>query len=158
MLDNILDLVKGQVLPAITGNANIPENQKNAVVETTASSLLEGLKDQLIPDNLNEVVNMFSGNSPLSHFGNAAMVQGIQSTVTSALTSKLGLNSGIASTIAGVVVPAVMKMFTNKVADENEPGFNVQSLIEALTGGKSNGKSSGGGLLDMIGGLFGGKK
>ncbi|MDL2215356.1 hypothetical protein LJC00_04125 [Dysgonomonas sp. OttesenSCG-928-M03] len=158
MLDNILELVKDQVLPAITGNNEIPADKKDAAVETTTSSILEGLKDQLIPDNLTEVMNMFSGNSPVSNFGNSVMVQGVQSTVSSALTNKVGLNSALATTIASTVVPAVISLFTKKVGDKDEPGFNVESLIAAITGNKGGGSQSGGGILDMLGGLFGGNK
>jgi len=158
MLDNVLELVKEQVLPAIVGNNQIPEEKKDAAVETTTSSILDGLKDQIVPDNLTEVMNLFGGNNPISNFGNTAMVQGVQSTVASALTSKVGLNSTLATTIAATVVPAVIGLFSKKVADKNEPGFNVQSLIEALTKGKGGDNKGGGGLLDMIGGLFGGNK
>ncbi len=158
MLDNILELVKDQVLPAIAGNNEIPAEKKDAAVETTTSSILEGLKDQLIPDNLTEVMNMFGGNSPVSNFGNSAMIQGVQSTVSSALTNKVGLNSTLATTIAATVVPAVISLFTKKVGDDNEPGFNIESLIAAITGGKGGNSQSGGGILDMLGGLFGGNK
>lgn len=154
MLDNILGLVKDQVLPVINGNADIPEDKKEAVVETTTSTIFDSLKDQLIPDNLTEVMNLFGGgNSGASSFGSNVMVQGIQSAVSSALTQKIGLNSGIANTIATTVVPLVMNLFSDKVNDSNEPGFNVQSLIEAISGGSGNNK--GGGLMGMLGSLFG---
>ncbi len=159
MLDNILGLVKDQVLPAITNNTEIPADKKDAVVETTTSSILDGLKDQLIPDNLTEVMGLFGGNSPASNFGSNAMVQGVQSTVVSALTSKVGINSGIANTIASTVVPAVINMFSKKVADDSDPGFNVQALIESFAGGSNAGAAGkAGGILGALGGLFGGKK
>lgn len=152
MVEGIISLIKDQVLPVITGNADIPDDKKDAVVETTTSSIFDSLKDQLIPDNLTEVMNLFGGGSSS---GTSGLVGGIQSTVVSALVQKVGLSSGIANTIASAVVPTVINLFSNKVNDDNEPGFNVESLIGMFTGGSSNKKS--GGLLGMLGGLFGKK-
>ncbi|MEN9918559.1 MAG: hypothetical protein RL662_995 [Bacteroidota bacterium] len=154
MIEQLLELVKDQVVPAITGNASIPDDKKEAAVETTTSTIFDSLKDQLIPDNLTEVMNMFSGNSAAASFGGNAMVQTVQTAVVSALTSKVGLDAGLANTIATTAVPMVMNMFTNKIKDDNEPGFNIQSLIETFTSAKGG---AGGGLLGMLGGLFGSK-
>jgi len=153
MLENILELVKDQVLPAIN-KADIPEEKKQQAVDTTASTILDGLKDQLIPDNLSELMNLFGKGSGSSSFGSNVMVQTIQSSVVSALTQKVGLNSGIANTIAGVVVPAVVNMLSSKVEDSNEPGFNLESLVKSLTGSDS-GNDGKGGLAGMLGSLFG---
>lgn len=155
MLENILELVKGPVMEAVTGNNQIPADKKEAAVETTTSTIIDKLKDELIPDNLSDVVNMFSGNSKNS-FGSNVMTQSIQTAVASALTGKVGLSSSLANTIAGAAVPVVMKLFSDKVNDDNEPGFNVESLIKAFTGNKDS--NTGGGLMGMLGGLFGGNK
>lgn len=154
MLDNILKIVTEQVVPAITNNADIPDNQKENAVQATTSGILEGLKDHFIPDNLSDVANLFGGGAA-SSFGGSSMIQGIQSTVASALTQKVGLNGAVATTIASTVVPAVIGMFSNKVNDQNDSGFNVESLIKAFTGGGGN--QGGGGILGMLGGLLGGK-
>jgi len=155
MLDNIIKLVKGPVMDAISGNNQIPEEKKDAAVETTTTTIVDKLKDQLIPDNLSEVVNMFGGGGK-SAIGGSVMTQTIQAAVASALTSKVGLNAGIANTIANTVVPTVMKLFSDKVNDKNEPGFNIESIIKAFSGNKDN--NSGGGLMGMLGGLLGGNK
>lgn len=157
MIDNILDLVKDQVVKSISGEVEIPAEKRDQAVETTATSILDGFKSQITPGNMGEIMNLFGGGgSSASSLGNSMIAKGVESSVVSALTSKVGLNKGIATTIAGLVVPAVMSMFSKKVNDDNEPGFDVGSLIEAFTGGKGGGVASkAGGLLSMLGGLFG---
>lgn len=146
MLEGIIDLVKEQVVPAIANNENIPADKRSAVVETTTSTVVEGLKEYFTPDNISSITSMFSGES-----GGGNIVSSLQSSVVNALTEKLGLNKDIANSIASAVIPAIMSLFSQKANDPNDEGFTVESLIGAL-GGKS-----GGGLLGMLGGLFGNK-
>lgn len=78
-------------------------------------------------------------------------MSGLQNSVVNALSEKLGLNKDIANSIASAVIPAIMSLFSQKANDPNDESFTIESLIGAL-GGKS-----GGGLLGMLGGLFGNK-
>lgn len=161
MLDNILNLVKDQVLPVVQNNNEIPEDKKNDVIETTASSFMDGLKDQLISSGgISDMIGGLLGGSgskgkssnPLDNFGNSVMVSGIQSTVASALSSKVGLNSSLSKTIASAVVPLVFNMMKSKSNDSNS-GFDLTSLLGMLAGG-SNDKKDDSGLLGKLGGLF----
>lgn len=146
MLEGILDLVKEQVVPAITNNENIPADKRSAVVETTTTTVVEGLKEYFTPDNISSITSLFSGEA-----GGSNIVSGLQNSVVNALSEKLGLNKDIANSIASAVIPAIMSLFSQKANDPNDESFTIESLIGAL-GGKS-----GGGLLGMLGGLFGNK-
>ena len=146
MLEGILDLVKEQVVPAIANNENIPADKRSAVVETTTTTVVEGLKEYFTPDNISSITSLFSGES-----GGSNIVSGLQSSVVNALSEKLGLNKDVANSIASAVIPAIMSLFSQKANDPNDEAFTIESLIGAL-GGKS-----GGGLLGMLGGLFGNK-
>nr|WP_297166261.1 DUF937 domain-containing protein [uncultured Dysgonomonas sp.] len=146
MLEGILDLVKEQVVPAIANNENIPADKRSAVVETTTTTVVEGLKEYFTPDNISSITSLFSGEA-----GGSNIVSGLQNSVVNALSEKLGLNKDIANSIASAVIPAIMSLFSQKANDPNDESFTIESLIGAL-GGKS-----GGGLLGMLGGLFGNK-
>lgn len=146
MLEGILDLVKEQVVPAIANNENIPADKRSAVVETTTATVVEGLKEYFTPDNISSITSLFSGEA-----GGSNIVSGLQNSVVNALSEKLGLNKDIANSIASAVIPAIMSLFSQKANDPNDESFTIESLIGAL-GGKS-----GGGLLGMLGGLFGNK-
>ncbi len=147
MLEGIIDLVKGQVLPAITNNTEIPADKKEAAVETTTSTIVDGLKEHFTPDNLSAITSLFSGGSS----GGSNIVSGLQSSVVNTLSEKVGLNKEVANSIASAVIPAIMGLFSQKVNDPNDKGFSLESLVTAF-GGKS-----GGGILGMLGGLFGNK-
>ncbi|MDU1889333.1 MAG: DUF937 domain-containing protein [Dysgonomonas sp.] len=144
MLDGILDLVKGEVLGAID-NAGVPAEKKEAAVETTASTIMNGLKDHFTPDNLSAITNLFGGGADA---GGSSMVNSIQSSVVSALVSKVGLSQGVASAIASTAVSAVMSLISKKSNDSND-SFSLQSLVESFAG------SNKGGLLGTLGHLFG---
>ncbi len=147
----MMDLVKGQVAKMVGGMDEVPANKRQAAVDATAGSLMDGLKKYATPDMLGSLLGMGKSNAPAG----AKATSGLESGVVSALTSKVGLNPAVAQKIASVVIPAVMTLFRKKVDDKNEPGFDLQSMLGSLTGGGA--KSSGGGVMEMIGGIFGKK-
>lgn len=148
MLEGIINLVKDQVLPAITNNADIPSDKKEAAVETTTSTIIDGLKEHFTPDNLSAITSLFSeGGSS----GGSNIVSGLQSSVVNALSEKVGLSKDVANSIASAVIPAIMGLFSKKANDPNDEGFSIESLIGAFEG------KNGGGILGMLGGLFGNK-
>lgn len=153
MLDHILDLVKDQAMRVISGNSDVPAEKKDAAVETTTSAILDGLKSNITPDNISVVTNLLG----LTSNNNASnkIVDSIQGSVISSLIEKVGLSKSVANTIATTVVPALMSLLSKKNADKND-SFDIGSLIKSVTGGDDS-KKSGGGLLDALGGLFGGK-
>ena len=144
MLDGIIDLVKDQALAAITNNAGVPADKKEAAVETTTSAVVNGLKDQLTPDNLSNILGIFSGGSA----SNSNLTSGLQSSVVSALSEKVGLSPAVANSIASTVIPAIMGLISKKHNDSND-SFSLESLVESVTG------KQGGGILGTLGGLFG---
>lgn len=158
MLENIIQLVKDQVLPVINNNADIPENKKNDAIETTTNSILEGIKKQLMPDGISDISNMFSNSesSPINNFGNTEMIKGVESTVSSALSDKIGLNAQISTAIASAIVPIVINMLKQGASKDGESSFDISSLIGMLTGNNNQNKEKDGGILGKLGGLFGG--
>ncbi|WP_029906121.1 DUF937 domain-containing protein [Prevotella sp. 10(H)] len=145
MLDGIMDLIKGQARRAITNNADIPAEKQEAAVETTATTIVDGLKEHFTPDNLSNVLGLFGGGS--SNIGNP-MVSSIQNSVVSALSKKVGLNPAVANSIASAVIPALMVALSKKSNDPND-SFSFESLVQSFTGKKE------GGILGSLGSLFG---
>lgn len=149
MLDGILDLVKEQALGAVK-NAGVPAEKRDAAVETTATSIVDGLKDNISLDNISSLASLFGGSSSTSSAAAASnpIVSSIQNTVVSALSEKVGLNKTMATTIAATVVPALISLLSKKSNDPND-SFDFGSLIQSFTGG-----DSAGGLLGGILGKF----
>ncbi len=149
MFEQMLGLVKGQVSKSLSGIEGIPAGKESAVVETTTSSLMSGLKKFATPDKLSGLLGMVGGG------GGGAKNTGVNTIgtgVVSALTSKVGLNPAVAAAIANKVVPAVLSLLSKNVGDASKPGFNIGSIVGALGGG------GGGGLANAVGGMLGGGK
>jgi hypothetical protein len=146
MLDGILDLIKDQVIGAVK-KAGVPANKQQAAVETTTSTIMDGLKDHLSPDNISSIVSLFGGGSSAKAASNP-MVASIQSSVVSALSEKVGLKPAIANTIASTVVPALMGLLSKKSNDPND-SFDLGSLLKSFTG------NSGGGVSGVLGDILG---
>lgn len=159
MLDKIIDLVKNQVTDTVNEIPGIPQEKKTETVKATANSLVDWLKSYVTPDNIASFTSMLgfgkSGGSP-SAAQNYAATNNLESNIVSALTSKVGLDSSVAKTIASSVIPAVMSLFKKKVDDDNEPGFNLESLIGSFSGKGT--ETSSGDLMNMLGGILGNKK
>lgn len=159
MMDKIMSLVKDQVSKTITEKVNVPADKQQAAVETTTSSIIDGLKEHINPSNIGEIMSMFgSGGGASSSLASSAIGKGVESSVISGLTSKVGLNPSLASAIASMVVPAVISMLTKKAAGKDDNSFDIGSLLQSFSGGKKDaGTSSGGSMMDMLGGLLGNK-
>lgn len=145
MLDGIIDLIKDHALGAIN-SAGVPEDKKDAALETTTSTIVDGLKDNLSLDNLSSITGLLGGNS--ASLASNPMVSSIQNSVVSALSTKVGLSQSVANTIATAIVPALLGLLSKKSADSKD-SFSFESLIESFSGRK------GGGLLGTLGKLFG---
>lgn len=146
MFEQMLDLVKGEVAKKVGGIEGVPAGKQSAVVETTAGSLMDGLKKFATPDKLSSLLGGGGGN----------MAGGLSSGVVSSLISKLGLSPAVAETIAAKVIPAVMSLLKKQVDDPAKPSFNLQSMMGALTGGSGAGGAMGK-VVGALGGLFGKK-
>lgn len=153
MLEKIMSLVRGQVADSVDGISGIPEDKKEATVNTTAQSLVDGLKKYATPDKISQLSSMLGGGSPSASSGEVAGT--LQTSVVSALGKKVGLDPAVAQKIASTVIPAVMSLLKKKVGDDKDPGFNLQTLVGSLTG--KGGGSAGGGVMDMVGSFLGKK-
>lgn len=137
-----MNLVKGYATEAVSQNTNVPSEKKDLAVDTAVSALGSGIKD-----NLPSLMGLFGGNS-----GSNSILTSLQNTVSNALVSKVGLNSGVSNAIASMLVPMVIKAISGKVNDPNETGFNLDSIVNAFSGGDKNKK---GGILDALSNLLG---
>ncbi len=151
MFEKIMGMVKEQVMHSIDNVPGIPEEKKEQTIETTASSLVDGLKNHAAGGGLSGITSLLGIGKSASTSASGASTGGLESGVVSALTSKVGISPAVAKSVVAAVIPAVMSLFKKKIDDPDEPGFNLESLIGGLTGGKS------GGILSALGGLFGKK-
>lgn len=147
MSDKIFDLIKENVMEAISKEVSIPDDKKQQTAAVTTEALANGLKDNLSMGNLPALTSLFNGESTSE---SNVIVNSIENTVVNALVDKVGLSRSLSGTIASTVIPLVIKAFSGKINNPQEKGFDVESLIKTFSGG-SNGMS---GILGSLGKLF----
>ncbi len=141
MFEQMLGLVKGQVSKSLSGIEGIPAGKESAVVETTTSSLMSGLKKFATPDKLSGLLGMVGGG------GGGAKNTGVNTIgtgVVSALTSKVGLNPAVAAFYRRYLesfgmLPSlfsyrgydVAKLFITAIHDGDGDGGNGRSINRA---------------------------
>ena len=111
MLNNLINLVKEHAGDAIINNPAIANKHKDAAIETTASSIMEGLKSQLGSGGISGLTSMFQGGGVGT---NSSLVQNITQVVISNLSKKFGISSEVASGIAKSLIPTVMNQLVKK--------------------------------------------
>lgn len=164
MFENLLNLVKENAGETIIDNPAIPNERNDEAISYASNSIVDGLKGALANRNINEVLSMFTG-------GNAAaspIAQNIQSGFIQNLMDKFGLDSGQAGGIATNLLPSVLNQFAHKTNDPNDNSFDLQNIMQSLTGGNNSdlniqniisqfqgeNHSGGNGLMDTVKGLF----
>jgi hypothetical protein len=147
MFDELLKLVSNESGEQIINNPQIPNEQNDAAIETTTSSIMDSLKRQIAGGNGADVLSLLGGQSGVQ--GNP-LVGNLTSNVTNSLMDKLGVSNPVAKQIAASLVPVVIGKLVNRTNDPNDNGFDINSIFGSLTGGKSD--------QFNLGGLLGGQQ
>ncbi len=166
MLENLLKLVKENAGDAIINNPAVPNQQNDAVIETTTSSIFETLKTQLSANNITDFVNLFKNNSSLT--GNESLLKNVNADVVKNLMTKIGIENAAATGIASSLIPTVLNKLVNKTNDPNDSSFDIKDIVTSLgannstfTGivdmldGQKNGTTDIGGIFNTVKGMFG---
>jgi hypothetical protein len=154
MLENLINLVREQSGNVIQNNPAIPANKSQEAVQTAGNSILATLQGALSGGQLNEVLGFFKGGGSSA----PGLVQQATGNYAQDLQNKLGLDPTQAQSVAEQVVPGTMNQLASKAADPADNSFDLQSIFNQLSGGKTSGidiKSMlnrfGGGKLDKDG-------
>jgi len=159
MLDQILSLVRDNAQDLIVNNKAVPNQFNDAAINDTASSLFDGLKQEVSAGNLSGLMDLFqqgsSGQSLLSN----PIVSNIASKLATQFTSKYGVAQNDAGSISSNLVSGVLGSVVNKINDPNDNSFDLQSLMSAAEGSGLGGllggdNKSGGDIGGMLGKLF----
>ncbi len=143
MFENLLNLVKENSGEAIINNPAIPNENNEAAIHTTTSSIVDTLKSQVSGGNLSSVMDLFKGDTASSSINSV-----ISSKAVTDLVSKFGIDSTQASSIVSSILPNVMEQFVKKTNDPNDKSFEISDIMSSLGGADA------GGMLGKITGLF----
>jgi len=168
MFENLLELVQQHAGSAIIDNPAIPNEHNDEAVSMASNSIVDGLKGALAGGDMNDLLHMFSNSG---NAGNSPVSQGIQGNLIQSLMARFGIDNSAAAGIASSLIPTVLQQFVHKTNDPNDSSFDIQSIVNNLSGGKTSGidvqgllnqftggggasPAGGGGLMDMVKGFF----
>ncbi|MEJ7625283.1 MAG: hypothetical protein WKF35_00350 [Ferruginibacter sp.] len=137
MLDNLMNLIKGNSTEAVINNPAIPNDKNNAAVEAAGTSILGTLKNSLSNGKIGEVLAYFKKHG-IGGGDSDNIVKEATADYSKNLQKDLNLNAAEANSIAEKVVPASMNELATKTVDPSDKSFNIQDIFSKLSGGKSD--------------------
>lgn len=167
MLEEIFNLVKGT---ASNEQATVPAEQNNEIVAEATNTVASGLRNMVAGGGLQNILSLFGGNSNNSgqqQSGSSMLSNPVVNMMighfAGKLMSKYNIGGSQANSIANNLIPNVISGLVTKANDPNSPGFNIENLLNSITGGgatqvQQEQQNSAGGfnISDLIGQFTGG--
>jgi hypothetical protein len=160
MLDQLIKLVEQNAGKDIVQNKAIPDQHNQAAIKTVAEQIFNGLKSQASAGNVQQIAGMFQGGKASS---TNPVVNQLIASAAGAVAKKFGVSQQAAESMAKNLLPTVMNQLVQKTNDPKDNSFDLGGIMKSVTGNNSFdvgsllGKSGGGGLGDMLGGMLGKK-
>ncbi|MEO8117580.1 MAG: DUF937 domain-containing protein, partial [Bacteroidota bacterium] len=136
MFEQLIDLIKNQAGNAIINNNAIPNEKNNEAIGLASSSVITGIQQAISNGNIKDVLSLFSGKQDVTQ---NPVTQNIQGGFIDQLKNQLGLDHGQAAGAASGLIPDVLKNLVQKTNDPGNSQFDLQSILNQLTGGKTSG-------------------
>jgi uncharacterized protein YidB (DUF937 family) len=131
MLDQLINLVKEQAGDAIVNNPEVPNQHNNAVIEETATTIMNTMKGHASSGNMNDITSLLKGGNT----SNNPLVSIITQQVSSKLTSKFGLSNNAVNSVVSNLIPTVMSKLSHKTNDPEDNSFSFEGIMGAIGGG-----------------------
>lgn len=154
MLENLINLVRQNAGGAVINNPSVPNEKNEEAVQTASRSIMSTLQNALSGGKITDVLSYFKNGRS----GSPEIVKQATDNYANDLQNKIGLNPQEANKVANDVVPQTMDQLAAKTADPSDNSFNIQDILNKLSGGKTGGMNIqsmlnkfGGGKLDKDG-------
>lgn len=146
MLDQLINLVKEHAGSGIIDNTDVPNEKNDAVINTTATGIMDHFKNLAGNGGLNNITNLLQQGSN----GNGSEVSNMSNNIASTIANQFGLESSKAQGIVQQLIPTVINSLSNKTNDPNDNSFTMEGILGSLTG------SAGGlgGMMDSFKKMF----
>ena len=136
MLEQLTDLIKNHAGNSIINNDDIPNEKNNEAIGLASNSVVSGIQQAISSGNLKGVLSLFSGKDDVSQ---NPVSQNIESGFIDKLKSQFGLDQTQASGAASGLIPDVLKNLVQKTNDPGNSQFDLQNILNQVTGGKASG-------------------
>ena len=162
MLDNLMEMVKGQVVSNLTEKTGLNASQAEQSLPLAKDSILEGVTGALTKGNSGGVLDMIKGFASSGSGGGGgisgmiqnAVYKNIASNFIGKLTTKLGIGQGVADQVSNLALPMIMSKFSSEVTDDSGD-VNETDLMSKLGVGNMLGDALKGKAGDLLGGKAG---
>lgn len=144
MFEQLLQIVQQYGNEAVVKNNAIPNEQNDAVLNETGSTIFSSLQKIATKNDLSQLAELLQGNE-IDHTNPA--VQEITHNVSDSLTKKFGLSNDTAHEAAAGMIPQILSSLIAKAKDPKDSSFNISDIISSLTGGDSAQNS---GIMEAI--------
>lgn len=146
MLDQLINLVKEHAGSAIIDNNDVPNEKNDAVINTTATGIMDHFKNLAGNGGLNNITSLLQQGSN----GNGSEVSNMSSNIAQTIAQQFGIDPIKANGIVQNLIPTVMNSLSNKTNDPNDNSFTMEGILGSLTGGAGGL----GGMMDSFKKMF----
>jgi Bacterial protein of unknown function (DUF937) len=143
MLEVLQGLIAQAGQSAVVENADVPNEHNEGVMSEVMQGLMGGLTNQAQSQGgMGSLLGLLSGSAN-SNQGGGLMSNPIVATIAQSvignIMSKFGLSNSAASGVVGNMLPSVLGGLINKTNDQNDSSINMGSMMNVLSGGKTEG-------------------
>lgn len=156
MLQQLLDLVRGNAQESVINNPEIPNEKNEEVVAEATNTIASGFRNIVAGGGVQSLMSLFSGGgTDKKGLLSNPIVSMTMGHFAGKLMNKFGLNNSQANNLSGSLIPGVLGNLINKTNDPNDSAFSLEKLLGSITGQSSSNAgtdqtSGGGGLGDLL--------
>ncbi|MBL7757074.1 MAG: hypothetical protein JNL59_06765 [Chitinophagaceae bacterium] len=149
MLEQIASLVKQYGQEAVVNNPAVDNENNSAVMAEATKTITAGFQNLMAGGGLQDIISMFTNTGSGGQQGAGGVNNLLRNPVVtmmighliSKLTTKFNMSPAAASQLSNQLVPSVVEDMVTRTAstDPENDGFNLNSLVGALSGGQAAG-------------------
>ena len=144
MLEQLLEGLQGKVGQEVQEKAGVDSDMMSQIMKMAGGVATQQVAKEMMGGGIGNVMNLFSNNS--NNTGADSIQGNITNGIVSSLVEKMSFDQGKAAMITSIILPAIMKVVTNK---NSETAEDDASPLKDLFGG-----DQAGGIAGLIGGFL----
>jgi hypothetical protein len=150
MLENLFNLVKEFSGDTVVKNPDVPNQHNEAVMAEATHTIAGGLQNMAAGGGLQSIMQLFKGGGDKSSLLSNPIVSMMAGHFMKKLVGNFGLNSQQANGVASSLIPNVLSGLIQRTNDSGNNSFDLNGILQSLTGGgQAQQQQSGGGGLDI---------
>jgi hypothetical protein len=146
MLENLFSLVKEFSGDTVVNNPDVPNQHNEAVMAEATHTIAGGLQNMAAGGGLQSIMQLFQGGGDKSSLMSNPIVSMMAGHLMKKLVGNFGLNSQQANGVASSLIPNVLSNLIQRTNDSGNSSFDLNGILQSLTGGHNQQQQGGGGL------------